>query len=289
MQPTTTQYVNYQIIEQCQTSYANILSASMYLNGNVISIVIKFYNNPKHDKAIEELKSEVLMLKKIESINFPEGINAPKSLYYGQTTDNRLFHYIEKMPGRDIISWFDVPSRFFNSYAAKLVMTKEIIKAIEFLHKNNIAHCDIKPDNIILNLENDQVKISIIDFAFSKPITGEKEKYNFSGTKMYASPEVLNKRPYDLEAYDIWCFGATIMAIYAGDQDEIKDHIPSIDECIDNYVRFCYNSYKKGFIPQVICDILLRIFTKESERITMAEILNMLDDDDDDDLMDIEL
>ena len=54
----------------------------------------------------------------------------------------------------------------------------QIINAIIFMHKNNVAHRDMKPQNCLL--DNDY-NIKIADFGFSCPLGGTTEQ-GFSTT-----------------------------------------------------------------------------------------------------------
>jgi len=67
----------------------------------------------------------------------------------------------------------------------------QITQALGELHRKYIIHKDIKPQNIIVNLETHQVKI--IDFSISSLLFQEKAKLNnpnlLEGTIAYMSPE----------------------------------------------------------------------------------------------------
>ena len=47
---------------------------------------------------------------------------------------------------------------------ALLYIFKKIIKILMSLHANGIAHCDIKPENILINSEGE---VNLIDFGFA--------------------------------------------------------------------------------------------------------------------------
>lgn len=91
----------------------------------------------------------------------------------------------------------------------------EIIKTIQKLCDDaEIAHRDIKAENILINEEFDDVKL--IDFGFSRHIKlGDKMK-TACGSPFYSAPEVLAKDKYDPYLADIWSAGVLLFYMLCG-------------------------------------------------------------------------
>lgn len=64
----------------------------------------------------------------------------------------------------------------------------ELAKGVSFLHDNNIAHLDLKPDNLVYTLD---FRLQIIDFDISMRVRDEDEKIcGVYGTEGYMAPEM---------------------------------------------------------------------------------------------------
>jgi len=67
----------------------------------------------------------------------------------------------------------------------------QLIDGIEYLHSQNLAHMDLKLENLVLG---DDFKLKIIDFDLAISLTDEKnDQYGGAGTKNYRAPEVRAK------------------------------------------------------------------------------------------------
>eukprot|EP00834_Sanchytrium_tribonematis_P008123 NODE_866_length_3409_cov_0.418731.p3 type:complete len:303 gc:universal NODE_866_length_3409_cov_0.418731:2125-1217(-) len=85
-------------------------------------------------------------------------------------------------------------------------MSKDILNALNYLHKQGKAHFDIKPENIVYSRNED--KYLLIDFDKS---TKAKTKYGLHGTLQYFSPEMRSQTLYSPRKSDLFSFGATLV------------------------------------------------------------------------------
>lgn len=102
---------------------------------------------------------------------------------------------------------------------AKIIF-KSIVEGVNYLHKSNIAHRDLKPDNILIeekycNIQNLDFKIKIIDFGFSVETSSKKLK-QFCGTPSYMSPEIVTKKEYCGKESDVWALGVILYNLIYG-------------------------------------------------------------------------
>lgn len=92
-------------------------------------------------------------------------------------------------------------------------LAAEMIKAVKFLHDNNLAHRDIKLDNFILSNE---FKPMLIDF-------GQVEEYDGQlceqpvGTEGFMAPEISRYEPYDALKTDSYSLAQCMFLLHQGE------------------------------------------------------------------------
>jgi wee1-like protein kinase len=90
-------------------------------------------------------------------------------------------------------------------------LLREICLALSFIHRNNMVHLDIKPENIFI--KNDQFKLG--DFGLVNKATCDQEVEE--GDSRYMSMELLSGDCADLTKSDIFSLGATMYEICRGE------------------------------------------------------------------------
>jgi calcium-dependent protein kinase len=91
---------------------------------------------------------------------------------------------------------------------------QQILRCINYCHKNNVVHRDLKPENVLLEQNKDFDQIKIIDFGTSLVIKEGKNLDEKLGTPYYIAPEVLNKK-YN-EKCDLWSIGVITYIVLSG-------------------------------------------------------------------------
>jgi serine/threonine protein kinase len=88
-----------------------------------------------------------------------------------------------------------------------------VISGLHYCHARNIAHRDIKLENLLLDSKGN---IKIIDFGFSTCIPNERKIKMFCGTPSYMAPEIVNKKEYSGPPADVWALGVLLFALLHG-------------------------------------------------------------------------
>ncbi|XP_036373684.1 NUAK family SNF1-like kinase 1 [Megalops cyprinoides] len=90
---------------------------------------------------------------------------------------------------------------------------RQIVSAVHHCHKNGIVHRDLKLENVLLD-ENCNIKIA--DFGLSNLYHKDKLLQTFCGSPLYASPEIVNGRPYRGPEVDSWALGVLLYTLVYG-------------------------------------------------------------------------
>lgn len=88
---------------------------------------------------------------------------------------------------------------------------RQILVAVSYLHSMNLAHRDIKCENILITCSNN---VKLCDFGFSRLCVDLKGRQvysrTFCGSLAYAPPELIKGVPYDPTVADMWALGITL-------------------------------------------------------------------------------
>jgi len=161
---------------------------------NTKKIVIKVLKPVRSVK----IAREVMILR---TLNHPNIITLA-DVVHDQVTDtySLIFSYIKH---RDTVEIFE------NASLSSIVSySKQMIQALEYAHSKGIMHRDLKPQNIVINNETQQLKI--IDWGLAEFYHKEQEYSVRIASRCYKAPELLVNYIYYDYSVDIWAFGCIL-------------------------------------------------------------------------------
>lgn len=104
----------------------------------------------------------------------------------------------------------------FYGVSLKLVrkFSRQILNCLAFLARDdvNIAHCDLKPENVLLRHPQHSA-IKVVDFGASCRVS--KAMFTYVQSRFYRAPEVILGLPYDTQV-DVWSLGCMLVELFTG-------------------------------------------------------------------------
>ena len=144
---------------------------------------------------------------------------------------------------------------------------KQIFDAMNYLHKNHMAHRDIKLENILMTRD---YEIKIIDFGFGMYNPDDKLQNFFCGTPNYMPPEIAFKKPYVGQKADLWSLGVLVYKMYCADFPFKGKNEKELYKAIKKG-KFVMASYTPDYIKKIIVNM---IELDPNKRLTCENVLH---------------
>jgi len=107
----------------------------------------------------------------------------------------------------------------------------QVTSAVSYLHENGWGHRDVKPCNILFNPETQCV--TVLDLGFAMPT--HKMCDDFTGSPLYAAPEVLGFKKYSINLSDCWSLGVVLyQLLFGGKYPFLADDLQTLTASVIN-------------------------------------------------------
>lgn len=206
------------------------------------------------------VEREIVVMKLIDHPNIMH-------LYDVWETSNYLYLVLEYVQGGELFDHLCKHGPLPISEALKYF--HQIVGAVDYLHRFNVAHRDLKLENILLD-QNLNVKIA--DFgmaAWQISTSGATGLMNTScGSPHYAAPEIIRGEPYVGSSADIWSCGVILYAMLTAQLPFDEDKLPDLLDKVTTG-----NFVTPSFVDPLAQNLIRRMLVVNvKQRITMPEI-----------------
>lgn len=184
-------------------SYGTVMKCKHKDTGRIVAIKI-FYEKP--EKSVNKIATrEIKFLKQFRHenlVNLIEVFRQKKKIhlvfeFIDHTVLDELQHYCHGLESKRLRKYLF-----------------QILRAIEYLHNNNIIHRDIKPENILVSQSG---ITKLCDFGFARTLAAPGDVYtDYVATRWYRAPELVLKDTSYGKPVDIWALGCMIIEMATG-------------------------------------------------------------------------
>ena len=199
-------------------------------------------------------------------------VDHPHILKYLDFVEDDVNYYLitEYFKGLSLLSVLRNNGKF-SDWQAHVVL-KQIISALTYLHQKGIAHHDIKPDNILVNMNN--METMLIDFGFSMSYDDMTSlSNNFCGSLEYVAPELLKRQSYNPFAADMWSIGVLLYTMLTVELPW-SSTVPEI--MMDNIINANIN-YPENMNEAMSLSIRSLLLVEPSQRLTAEKFQQIQD------------
>ncbi|XP_005140992.1 cyclin-dependent kinase-like 1 [Melopsittacus undulatus] len=169
-------------------------------------VAIKKFLESEEDPVIRKIAlREIGILKQLKHpnlVNLLEVFRRKRRLHLVfEYCDHTVLHELDKHP-------HGVPEHLVKS------IIWQTLQAVNFCHKHNCIHRDVKPENILITKHS---VVKLCDFGFARILTGPSDYYtDYVATRWYRSPELLVGDNQYGPPVDVWAIGCVFAELLSG-------------------------------------------------------------------------
>jgi len=202
---------NYRFVKQLGTgSSSKVVLGCDIRNGEKVAIKIVPRRIADGNESEAEIRCDQRIFREvvISSVLSHPHIVKLKNFLYSPTHYFLIFEYVN---GRQLYDIVLNEGPLSEQDAQKYF--RQLLSAIEYIHRNSIVHRDLKIENVLID-EDDNVKL--IDFGLSNFYDNKMLLNTFCGSLYFAAPELLFGQRYCGPEIDVWSLGVVLYVLLCG-------------------------------------------------------------------------
>ena len=182
--------------------FAEVWSCQRTTDGAMVAKKVLF--TTATNQMIERFRQEVRILGKLDHPNIVKVIDSQ--------LESTPFWYV--MPLYQT-SLRDELTRVIGNDSRTQKIFGAILDAVEYAHREGVIHRDLKPQNVMMNGEDD---IVVTDFGIGRILDADGDRFTFTGQRMgsswYASPEQMTDAKHVDHRSDVYNLGRMLYELF---------------------------------------------------------------------------
>ena len=162
------------------------------------------------------LKNELEILREIRH---------PKIMKVYDLMEDKENYYVisELINGGPVMNRLKSQGYPFSEHQSFIII-KQVMQALQYLHSKNIAHRDLKLENLLfVSPETKNLKIKLIDYGFATKFSREMGMTLILGSPLYMAPELVKRMSGYDDKVDVWALGCITYLLMSG-QTPFQSH-----------------------------------------------------------------
>ncbi|CAD8069289.1 unnamed protein product [Paramecium primaurelia] len=166
----------------------------------------------------------------------------------GFQSESKAHVVMELIKGKEMFEVINELGHYSESDAKELF--KQLLSAIEYMHRNGICHRDLKPNNILCVEKFGDLK------------DREKiEMWTYTGTVAFSAPEIFSGEGYN-QMVDMWSAGCILYSMLSGQLPFLSDYLNDLIEKIkEAAIEFPNDLFEQ--VSEEAKDLIIQLLQKD--------------------------
>eukprot|EP01120_Amphizonella_sp_Union-15-10_P007059 TRINITY_DN2347_c0_g2_i5.p1 TRINITY_DN2347_c0_g2~~TRINITY_DN2347_c0_g2_i5.p1 ORF type:complete len:295 (+),score=68.61 TRINITY_DN2347_c0_g2_i5:66-950(+) len=229
--------------------------------GRFSTVVEATSKKDNHKYAVKIIEKYLIHETNKREIDFMKRLEHPNIVKLYEIYESKEIAYIvlELVDGGSL---FDrIVEKGYYSEKNAIIIVKQILSAVDYLHKQGIVHRDLKPENFLCSGQGEDEIIKIADFSFSKLIPEDDQLMVFDdyhGSLGNVAAEIIWGKIYN-KPVDMWGIGTVTYILlggyppfYAESETALFDKIVNAEYDFDDECWDDISDLAKDFIRHLI-------------------------------------